>query len=83
MSKSTGELKTNSIIIEDKNVLKIDIHKTIKEIGEKLEQYYIFPDIAQKCSEHLQLQLKKGAYEKISDLKDFCRRCNEGPIRDF
>ena len=72
IEQSIGELKTNSIIIEDKNLLKIDIPKTIKEIGEKLEQYYIFPDIAQKCSEYLQLQLENGAYEKISDPKDFC-----------
>lgn len=73
IEQSTGELKTNSksIIIEDENVLKIDIPKTIKEIGEKLEQYYIFPDIAQKCSEYLRLQLEKGAYEKITDPKTF------------
>ena len=68
--QSIGELKTNSITIE-KNQLKIDIPKTIKEIGEKLEQYYIFPDIAKKCSAYLRLRLEKGAYEKISDPKAF------------
>ncbi|HEV8051071.1 MAG TPA: S41 family peptidase [Parachlamydiaceae bacterium] len=40
-------------------------------MGNKLEQYYIFPAIAEKCSEYLQLQLKKGAYEKFSDPKTF------------
>jgi retinol-binding protein 3 len=63
--------KTNSITIEEKNPLKIDIPRTIKEIGEKLEQYYVFPDIGKKCSEYLRLQLEKGAYEKISDPKTF------------
>jgi retinol-binding protein 3 len=71
IKEPTGELKTNATGIEDKNILGIDIPKTIEEIGEKLEQYYIFPDIARKCSEFLQLQLKKGAYEKFSDLKAF------------
>jgi retinol-binding protein 3 len=61
--------KTNSII--DKNIGSIDIPDTIKEIGKKLEQYYIFPAVAKKCSEYLQLQLKSGAYEKFSDLKSF------------
>jgi retinol-binding protein 3 len=61
--------KTNTII--DKNIGSIDIPDTIKEIGKKLEQYYIFPAIAKKCSEYLQLQLKSGAYEKFSDLKSF------------
>lgn len=61
--------KTTTII--DKNIGSIDIPDTIKEIGKKLEQYYIFPAIAKKCSEYLQLQLKSGSYEKFSDLKSF------------
>lgn len=61
--------KTNSII--DKIMLNIDIPDTIKEIGKKLEQHYIFPAIAKKCSEYLQVQLKNGVYEKFSDPKTF------------
>ncbi len=73
IEQSNGELKANSIITEDKNVSKIDIHKTIKEIGEKLEQYYIFPDIAQKCSKYLHEQLSSGAY-KSSDPETLSKR---------
>lgn len=61
--------KTNTII--DKNIGSIDIPDTINEIGNKLERYYIFPAVAEKCSEYLQLQLKNGAYEKFNDLKTF------------
>lgn len=45
------------------------IHRIIDTINEN----YVFADVAKKMGEHLLKQLKKGAYKKISDPKEFAR----------
>ena len=43
-------------------------------ICEKLEEIYVFPDVAKKMEEHLKNKLKNGDYERISDPRAFARQ---------
>lgn len=70
--EKTDAVFQKTIVIEEKNAQKIDIPSTVKEIGEKLEQYYIFPETAKKCSEYLHEQLSNGAY-KSNDREVLCK----------
>lgn len=45
----------------------MDIPKAIDEVCVLLEKHYIFPEVAKKCSDYLQQQLRGGAYDSISD----------------
>lgn len=40
--------------------------QTIQQISDLLNARYVFPDVAAKCAEHLQAQLKSGAYDQIA-----------------
>ncbi len=42
-----------------------NLDKTIHYLCVSLEKYYVFPDIAKKCADHLLNQLKGGAYNSI------------------
>lgn len=54
-----------------KNETPINIRQTIKDVSSFLEQKYVFPDVAKKCSEYIHLQLQNGAYDAITDLESF------------
>lgn len=44
-----------------------NLSATVNEICSAVDKYYVFPDIAKKCSEHLRRQLAEGAYDAIND----------------
>lgn len=45
----------------------LDLHKTIDGICDSLDKFYVFPEVAKKCSDYLRSQLREGAYHSISD----------------
>src|SRR5262245_24939617 len=45
--------------------------QTVAQISDLLKARYVFPDTATKCAEHLQKQLKAGAYDKIDSAFPF------------
>lgn len=45
----------------------VAVETLIQEINSQLNRTYVFPDKAQLIANHLQSQLKKGAYESITD----------------
>ncbi len=51
----------------------LDIPQTVNSICSALEENYVYPEVAKKCSDYLQKQLKEGAYEPISDIKVFAQ----------
>lgn len=46
---------------------ELDIPAILNEISEAFEKKYVFPEVAKKCSNYLQSQMRKGAYDGISD----------------
>lgn len=51
----------------------LDIHQTIKDICTEIEGYYVFPDVARKCSKFLKEQLANGSYDSITDPETFAQ----------
>ncbi len=51
----------------------IDVHQTIHDVCRAMEEEYVFPDVAKKCSQFLQKQLEEGVYDAISDLEVFAQ----------
>ena len=43
----------------------------IEQLSQLLNGHYVFPELAQKTGEHLQKQLKAGAFDKQTDLNAF------------
>ncbi|MEE9394846.1 MAG: two-component regulator propeller domain-containing protein [Planctomycetota bacterium] len=37
----------------------------VNRVGELLEEFYVFPKVAQQCKEYLQAQLAAGAFDKV------------------
>lgn len=44
---------------------------TIKDLSDRINAQYVFPDVAKKTGEHLQKQLKAGAFDPFNDVKTF------------
>jgi retinol-binding protein 3 len=64
---------------EDMN-MKIDAATRARVIDEavaKLNEYYVFPEIAKKMAETVQAQLKSGAYDTITGGDDFAAKLTE------
>ena len=40
----------------------------------KMNEIYVFPDVAKKMEEHIRTKLKNGEYDRISDPRAFARR---------
>lgn len=53
------------------NVEPLDVQKIVDDLCSSLEKYYVFPDVAKKCSDHLHKQLDEGTYDSISDPDTF------------
>lgn len=49
-------------------------------INEKLNEIYVFPDVAKKMEEHLTSKLEKGDYDGISDPRAFVRELRDNLI---
>jgi tetratricopeptide (TPR) repeat protein len=49
-------------------------HAVVERIGRLLDESYIFPDVAAKSGEHIARQLKSGAFDTITDPKEFADR---------
>jgi len=50
-----------------------ELEALVQELGAKLEQHYIFPDVARELAEHLRTRLFEGAYEGL-ELGTLARR---------
>lgn len=50
-----------------------DIKSSTKRVCDLLEENYIFPDIAKRCSAYLRHELQQGAYDAISDPDTFAQ----------
>jgi hypothetical protein len=48
--------------------------KVIDWIGVKLDEIYVFPEVATKMQSHLENQLENGAYDAIDDVEDFAEQ---------
>ncbi|HLP96340.1 MAG TPA: S41 family peptidase [Saprospiraceae bacterium] len=45
--------------------------QSVHQIGELLQQQYVFPEVAKTTAEHLEARLKAGAFDASNDLKSF------------
>ncbi len=48
--------------------------RIIEWIGKKLDEIYVFPDVAEKAGAGLREKLAAGEYDAVSDVSDFARR---------
>ncbi|MCK4494892.1 MAG: hypothetical protein KAU91_00960, partial [Candidatus Aminicenantes bacterium] len=61
-----------------KELKKTSLDKTSKEkiinwISEKLNEIYVFPDVAKKMENHIRSKFKDGAYDSVSEIAEYAQ----------
>ena len=54
-----------------------DCKIVIEEVSRLLTEYYVFPDVAEKCINHIESQINSGVYEKAKTPIEFVRKLNK------
>jgi hypothetical protein len=54
-----------------------DCKMVVEKVGRLLTKYYVFPDVAEQCINHIESQLNNGVYEKAKRPIEFVRMLNK------
>ncbi|MEM8891696.1 MAG: S41 family peptidase [Bacteroidota bacterium] len=62
---------------QDKNLSEEFKAQTIERLSEMMNERYVFPDVAEKTSTHIQKQLKDGHFKQFKDVSSFAEALTE------
>jgi hypothetical protein len=65
------------VLGQNKVLSQADKEAIVREAGQHLIDRYVFPEVGQKCAQHLTNQLEAGAYDSVTDADQFARLLTE------